>query len=85
MRPVRSFRLVGIVVFALLVPRDIARADEWVRIDYRPWSYWEMKHAIHYCRVQQRVTDSSGVFINMVMGRHIDRCMYALGWVGAAR
>jgi len=80
----RALKLVASVAFLLLVSQDIARADFWARTD-RPWSYWELKNAIHYCRVRPRITDNTLVFIDVVMGREIDKCMYSLGWVGVAR
>ena len=80
----RLLKLAASIVIALILSQEIARADFWVRTD-RPWSYWELKHAIHYCRIRPRVTDDYWNFIDVLKGQQIDRCMYMLGWIGAVR
>jgi hypothetical protein len=58
--------------------------DFWARYD-RPWEYWELRHAIAFCRIQPRVDPGTDLFVDLVEGKQIDRCMRALGWVPVAR
>jgi len=80
----RFCKVVAATVLLLVFTQEIARADFWVRVD-RPWSYWELKKAIHYCRVYPRVSGYIPGFVDLLVGREMDRCMYALGWIGVAR
>jgi hypothetical protein len=80
----RFFKIVAAIVFILILSQEASRADFWARTD-GAGSYWELRHAIHYCRVVPRVTERIPVFMDLLMGREIDRCMYALGWIGVAR
>ena len=79
----RLFRLVAAILI-LILSNKIACADFWARPD-RPWSYWELKQSIHYCRIKPRTTGDIALFVDLVSGREIDKCMSALGWVGVAR
>jgi hypothetical protein len=58
--------------------------DFWTRFDH-VWSRWELRHAISFCRDQPRVDPSIDLFIDLVQGKQIDRCMRALGWIPVAR
>lgn len=68
---------------AVLLPRGAA-ADFWARTD-RAWTSFELNEAIAFCRIQPRVDPNVSLFVDMTMGRQIDKCMYALGWIGVAR
>lgn len=61
-----------------------ASADFWARTD-RPWRNEELDKAIAFCRMQPRLTPDIPMFTDMLMGRQIDRCMDALGWIRVAR
>ena len=80
----RFCRLVAASVLIFTFSHGLARADFWTRPD-RPWSYWELKQAIHYCRVYPRVSGNIPGFVDLLVGRQMDKCMYALGWIGVAR
>jgi hypothetical protein len=75
---------ISAVTIALMGFSERGMADDWVRYD-RPWTYAQLNQAIRFCRLQPRVNPDIGLFVDMVNGRSIDRCMYALGWVGIAR
>ena len=60
-----------------------AAADFWTRHDH-PWRYAELRQAIAFCRIQPRVNPSIPLFLDLVDGKQIDRCMRALGWVPVA-
>jgi hypothetical protein len=64
--------------------RDDFFPDFWARYDH-PWTYRELRHAIAFCRIQPRVDPGIDLFIDLVEGKQIDRCMRALGWVPVAR
>jgi len=53
--------------------------------DQRPWTSREVNQAVAFCRIQARVDPNIGLFIDMLMGRQIEKCMYALGWIAVAR
>jgi hypothetical protein len=72
-----------VLITAVILPRGAA-ADFWARTD-RPWTSFELNQAIAFCRIQARVDPNIGFFVDMVMGRQIDKCMHALGWIGVAR
>jgi hypothetical protein len=76
--------LSGLVLIATLALPGAASADYWARPD-RSWSAWEVDRAIVYCRLQPRVNNDVGLFVDLIMGQQINRCMYALGWIGVAR
>ena len=80
----RLCTFVAALVLIFICVQEIARADFWTRSD-RPWSYWELRQAIHYCRVYPRVSGNIPGFVDLLVGREMDKCMYALGWVGVAR
>jgi hypothetical protein len=63
---------------------DRALADFWARVDH-PWRNEDLDKAIAFCRMQPRVTPDVTLFMDMIMGRQIDRCMDALGWIRVAR
>jgi len=71
-------------VFGFVASPTPASADFWARVD-RPWSAWEVDRAIAFCRIQARVNSDARLFVDLVMGRQIDKCMHALGWIGVAR
>ena len=75
---------VSISLIAIVAEAQPASADEWVRFD-RPWTYREVSQAVAYCRMLPRVHPDIGLFIDLVQGKEIERCMYAMGWVGMAR
>ena len=75
-------RLALVAVFVALP--SVASADSWARVD-RPWAGWEVDRAIAYCRIQARVSSDVGLFVDVLMGQQIDKCMQALGWIGVAR
>jgi hypothetical protein len=75
---------VAISLIAIVAKTQPASADEWVRLD-RPWTYREVNQAIAYCRMLPRVHPDIGLFIDLVQGKEIERCMYTMGWVGMAR
>ena len=80
-----------ISVFALLTVvafSDRAWADYWVRLD-RPWRNWELDQAIVFCRMQPRLNIQPAghdviMFVDTLMGRQINACMHALGWIAVA-
>jgi hypothetical protein len=78
-----AFALLAVVVFS-----DRASADYWVRLD-RPWRNWELDQAIVFCRMQPRlnIQPAAGdniMFVDTLMGRQINACMHALGWIAVA-
>ena len=68
---------------AIMLPYP-AIADDWVRLD-RPWTNWELTRAITFCRQQPRLTPNTAQFVDQLMGKQIQTCMYALGWIGVSR
>jgi hypothetical protein len=76
--------LSGLALFAFVASTTAASADFWARVD-RPWSDSEVNRAIAFCRIQPRVNSDVRLFVDLVMGRQIDKCMRALGWIGVAR
>jgi len=72
-----------VLIAGMMLPRPAA-ADHWARLD-RPWTNAEVSKAIAFCRMQPRTDPNIGLFVDMVMGRQIDSCMYGLGWIGVAR
>jgi hypothetical protein len=68
----------------LLLARNEAAADSWARVD-GPWSQQELEKSIAYCRLVPRVRNEIPVFIDLVHGQEINKCMRALGWIGLAR
>jgi len=72
-----------VLLSAITLPTR-ASADYWARLD-RPWFHWEVEQAIAFCRIQPRVNANVTLFVDLVMGRQIDKCMQALGWSGVAR
>jgi hypothetical protein len=76
--------LSGLALLAIVASPTAASADFWARVD-RPWFPWEIDRAIAFCRIQPRVNNDSRLFVDLVMGRQIDKCMQALGWIGVAR
>ena len=80
----RLFKFAAATVLIFMLTHEMARADFWARTD-RPWTYWEVKQAVHYCRVYPRVSGNISTFVDLVVGREIDKCMYTLGWIGVAR
>ena len=77
-----------VLAFAILVTVSLsgyASADFWARIDGAPWRSEELEQAIAFCRIQPRVTPDVRVFVDVLMGQQIDKCMHALGWIGVAR
>ena len=61
-----------------------AHADYWTRAD-RPWTYKELRQDIARCRILTRRHSDIGLFVDVLMGQEIDKCMYAKGWIGVAR
>ena len=84
METMRRLLILLLALSAGLVLPWPAAADHWARLD-RPWTNAEVDQAMAFCRLQPRVDPSVRLFVDMVMGRSIDRCMYRLGWVGVAR
>jgi hypothetical protein len=80
-RILQTLMLVLVIAVSLPTP---ASADFWTRSD-RPWLNEELDRAIAFCRMQSRIDPNIGLFVDMVMGQQIDRCMHALGWTGVAR
>ena len=76
--------LAGLALFVIVALPTTASADFWARND-RPWSPWEVDRAIAFCRIQPRVNNDGKFLVDLVMGRQIDKCMQALGWIGVAR
>jgi hypothetical protein len=76
--------LSGLALFAVMASPTAASADFWARVD-RPWFPWEVDRAIAFCRIQPRVNNDGRFLVDLVMGRQIDKCMQALGWIGVAR
>jgi hypothetical protein len=81
-------RISALALLAAVVFSDRASADYWVRLD-RPWRNWELDQAIVFCRTQPRLniqpaTPDIIMFVDMLMGRQINRCMHALGWIAVA-
>jgi hypothetical protein len=74
---------IAVLSIAAAMPRPAA-ADSWVRFD-RPWTNEEVERAIEFCRMQPRLGPDITLFVDQLMGKQIQRCMYALGWVGVAR
>jgi hypothetical protein len=60
-----------------------ASADFWTRTD-RSWTNEELNKAIAFCRIQPRLNSDTGLLVDTIMGRQINKCMHALGWVGFA-
>ena len=73
-----------ILVSVTIAGINQASADEWVRFD-RPWKAYEVSRAIAYCRMLPRVHQDIGLFIDLIQGKEIEKCMYSMGWVGMAR
>lgn len=73
----------AVLLIAMVAGAKPASADEWVRFD-RPWTQREVSQAIAYCRMLPRVHPDIDLFIELVQGNEIERCMYAMGWVGMA-
>jgi hypothetical protein len=80
----RSILIAALTLIAATVLSRSAAADFWVRLD-RPWTNWELNKAISFCRQQPRLTPDTRQFVDQLMGKQIQTCMYALGWVGVAR
>jgi len=79
-----TLRASALLLVAMLISPDRAAADFWTRVD-RPWSHEELERAMAFRRIQPRVDARANVFVDMVEGVQIDKCMRALGWVGVAR
>jgi hypothetical protein len=79
-----QLRIMAVTILVTLSLSDYALADFWARVD-RPWRNEELDKAIAFCRMQPRVTPNVTLFVDMLMGRQIDRCMDALGWIRVAR
>ena len=80
----RTLRIAAIALIAAVIfPRDAA-ADYWARLD-RPWTSVEVSKAIAFCRLHPRLDADIGMFDDLLMGKQIQKCMYALGWIGVAR
>jgi hypothetical protein len=77
-------RILALALLATISQADPASADFWARVDH-PWSNEELDQAIGFCRMQPRVSPDVKLFIDMIMGKEIDRCMHALGWIRVAR
>ncbi len=76
--------LSGLLLLAVVTLPGNASADFWARVD-RPWFPWEVDHAVAFCRIQPRLSSNIRLFVDVVMGQQIDKCMHALGWIGVAR
>ena len=74
----------GLFILATFAGGGQASADEWVRFD-RPATHYEVSRAIAYCRMLPRIHPDIGLFIDLVHGQEIEKCMYSLGYVGMAR
>jgi hypothetical protein len=74
---------IGLLV-ATVAMVDQASADYWARVDH-PSTYRELSQAIAYCRMLPRVNPDIGLFIDLVHGREIQKCMYSMGWIGVAK
>jgi len=75
---------VAFVTFSIGLSAQTAFADHWARYDH-PWTYPALEQAMKFCRMQPRINPDIGSFVDMLNGNSIDKCMYALGWVGVAR
>jgi hypothetical protein len=71
------------LIAAMMLPRPAA-ADFWARLDH-PWTNWELDQAIRFCRQQPRLGTNTRMFVDQLMGRQIQTCMYSLGWIGVSR
>jgi len=78
------FKIAVLLLVATLAAPVPASADFWARAD-RPWLAYEVDQSIFFCRTQPRVSANTRQFVGMLMGRQINKCMHALGWVGVAR
>jgi hypothetical protein len=80
----RSIPIAALFITAVtMLPRP-ASADFWARLD-RPWTTWELNQAISFCRQQPALNPNTRQFVDQLMGKQIQTCMYALGWIGVAR
>jgi hypothetical protein len=73
----------GILLLAIFAGASPVSADEWVRFD-RSWTPREVSRAIAYCRMLPAINPDIGLFIDLVQGTEIEKCMYRMGWVGMA-
>jgi hypothetical protein len=73
------FTSIAVVMFS-----NSAAADFWARVD-RPWRNEELDKAIAFCRMQPSLSPSTDMFYDTLMGRQIQTCMHALGWISVAR
>jgi hypothetical protein len=82
----RNFKMkrAASMLLLLTLTTTQASADEWVRFD-RPFTYQDVSRAIAYCRMLPRIHPDVGLFIDLVQGQEIQKCMYSMGWVGMAR
>jgi hypothetical protein len=79
-----TLRVSAIVLLGTVVLSEHASADFWVRVDH-PWRNRDLDKAIAFCRMQPRVDSDFNLFVDLLYGQQIERCMHALGWVGVAR
>lgn len=79
-----TLRVALLASVVLLSAPPKASADYWARFD-RPFTYDQLSQAIAFCRIQPRVRPDVWILVDTVHGRLVDRCMYAMGWVGVAR
>jgi hypothetical protein len=79
----RILRVSALVLITAVAFPGAAAADYWARLD-RPWTNAERSKAIAFCRLQLRVDPTISSFVDRLMGKQIQNCMYALGWVGIA-
>jgi hypothetical protein len=80
----RIFLVAAFTSIAVMTLPRHATADDWARFD-RPWTNWELTRAITFCRQQPRLTPNTRQFVDQLMGKQIQTCMYALGWIGVSR
>jgi len=79
-----TFHVAALTLTAAMMLPSPATADDWVRLD-RPWTNWELTRAITFCRQQPRLNPGTRQFVDQLMGKQIQTCMYTLGWIGVSR
>jgi hypothetical protein len=79
-----ALRLFAFTLLATVSLSAYASADYWARID-RPWRAEELDQAIAFCRLKPQVSSDVKLFVDVLMGRQIDKCMHDLGWIGVAK
>ena len=80
----RNLPLAALILIAATLLPHPAAADFWARLDH-PWTSWELDQAIRFCRQQPRLGTNTRMFVDQLMGKQIQTCMYALGWIGVSR